>query len=86
MLSNAQFWYSVLNIFLITLLSYSLLHKMWEKSLTTMLVNIGFLIFSLLAQFTNVAATVVFLIIFISFLYLRATIKPKDRWYINEVH
>jgi len=86
MLNDTHFWYSVLNIFLITLLSYSVLHKMWEKSLTTMIVNMGFLMFSLLAQFTNVAVTVIFLVAFMSFLFLRATIKSKNRWYINEVN
>jgi len=85
MLNDTVFWYSILNVFTFSVFLYSTMHTLWQKSLTTYKQIIGFTIFGVLVSVSPIGVVVVYLIVFMSYMYFSATMKPKHRWYINEV-
>lgn len=79
-LYDRELWLGVFHIYMALLLIYSLLHKIWEYSKTTLIVIIGFEVFGVMIQFLPIAIPIVFLILLMTLLYYRAMIKPRKRW------
>ena len=84
-LYDRDLWLSIFHIFTVSLLVYSLLHRIWEHSRTTLITIVGFEIFGILVQFFPIAYTIIFLMFFMMLLYYRAISKPKKTWSKYEV-
>ena len=85
-LYDKDFWLTIFHIFTVSLLVYSIIHRIWEHSRTTLIVIVGFEILGLLMQFCSIAYTILFLMILMMFLYYRAMTKPIQYWSKNERH
>jgi len=79
-LYDTAFWLNVFHIFTVALIVYSILHKIWEYSRTTLIIIVGFEILGLLLQFAPIGTTIIFLIVLMLYLYLRAILKPRHTW------
>ncbi len=80
MLDNFNLWIGIFHIFMFSLLIYSILHKLWENSKTTIITICGFQAFGILLQFTPIGVTIIFLMLFMLFIYFRAITKSKKYW------
>lgn len=74
---NVALWVNIFNLFMVALVLYSIMHKVWERSVTTMIALVGFGMFGLLFQFVPFGITVMYLMVFLSLLYYRTMSKPR---------
>ena len=84
-LYDKELWMSVFHIFMFALLVYSLIHKLWENSKTTLIIIVGFQIFGILLQHAPMGVIVLYLILMMCYLYYRAITKAKNTWSKYEV-
>ena len=79
-LDNWEIWLAVFNWFMFAIVLYALIHKVWLRSITTMITFVGFGTFGALLQNAPFGITVIFLMTFMSYLYYRTMIKPMKQW------